>query len=196
MRVIGNTIILSILLSLFSLSARSEAYELTTDSLPQEGVPKGTVSQHRWTESTVYPGTERDYWVYVPAQYDAAKPACVMVFQDGGNYVSLEKSFRVPTVFDNLIHQGDMPVTIGVFINPGVFPSDDGDKARRNRSVEYDTLSDAYVRFVLDEILTEVGKSYNLKDDPKARAIGGISSGGICAFTAAWERPDAFPQGS
>ena len=148
-----------VLLTVFTLvcTAFAEDYPLTEDSLPQAGVPKGTVTKHVWDQSEVFKGTTREYWVYVPAQYDASKPACVMVFQDGGNYVSLEKSFRVPTVFDNLIHKGEMPVTIGIFIDPGVFPVEGGDP-KRNRSVEYDTLSDDYARFLLDEILPEVGK--------------------------------------
>ena len=99
----------------------------------------------------------------------------------------------MPTVFDNLIHKGEMPVTIGIFINPGNFPPSKEDaKGRSNRSYEYDSLSDEYARFLLEEILPEVGKSYKLTDDPNGRAIGGISSGGICAWTVAWERPDAF----
>ncbi len=119
----------------------------------------------------------------MPAQYKPAKPAAVMVFQDGGSqYVKV-----VPTVFDNLIAKGDMPVTVGVFINPGVFT--DG---RRNRSFEYDTLSDQYARFILEEILPEVEKTAKLRKDPESRAIGGLSSGAICAFTVAWERPEQF----
>jgi enterochelin esterase family protein len=104
----------------------------------------------------------------------------------------------VPVVFDNLIHKGEMPVTIGVFIEPGHFdePAPAGERSsngkRSNRSFEYDTLSDQYARFLLEEILPEVGKSYNLTGDPNLRAICGISSGGICAWTVAWERPDAF----
>ena len=170
-----------------------EAYELGPDSKRQSGVPEGKVTKHSW-QSKVFPDTVRDYWVYVPAQYSSESPACVMVFQDGGSYVDLEKSnFRVPIVFDNLIHKGDMPITIGILINPGVFPSGDPNaKPRRNRSFEYDTLSDQYARFLIDEMLPEVGKKYNLTKDPERRAIGGISSGGICAFTVAWERPDAF----
>jgi enterochelin esterase-like enzyme len=116
-----------------------------------------------------------------------------MVFQDGGNYVNPKGQFRVATVFDNLIHKGEMPVTIGIFLNPGVIPaSKPNAEPRRNRSFEYDTLSDQYARFLLEEILPMVGEKYNLTDDPNMRAIGGISSGGICAFTVAWERPDAF----
>lgn len=168
-----------------------------TNSAPtrcgKPGVPKGTVTHHVWDRSTIYPGTERDYWVYVPAQYDPSEPASVMVFQDGHAYVNEDRAFRVPVVFDNLIHQGAMPVTIGIFINPGVIPpAKEGGEARRNRSFEYDTLSDQYARFLLDEILPEVGKKYALTQDAGRRAICGISSGGICALTVAWQRPDAF----
>jgi len=151
------------------------------------------VTKHTW-ESQIFEGTIRDYWVYCPAKYDPAEPACVMVFQDGHAYVGEEGQFRVPVVFDNLIHRGELPVIVGIFINPG-----HRDKTRpgsawkaNNRSFEYDTLSDQYARFLLEEILPEVGKTYRLSDDPDHRAIGGISSGGICAFTVAWQRPDAF----
>ena len=174
-------------------TAAEEEYKLGPDSMVQEGVPQGTVTKGTWTSDKVFPGTVRDYWVYVPKQYNPQKPACVMVFQDGGAYVNTERQFRVPTVFDNLIHKGDMPVTIGIFLNPGAFPAEKpGEKPKSNRSFEYDTLSDQYARFLLEEILPAVGKDYNLTDDPNGRAIGGISSGGICAWTVAWERPDAF----
>lgn len=175
-----------------TLSAGDEVYVLGADSQRQEGVPQGTVTQHQWT-SQIFAGTVRDYWVYVPAQYDPSQPACVMVFQDGQWYQDVERDFRVPVVFDNLIHRGEMPVTIGIFINPGVIPpSQEGEAPRNNRSYEYDSLSDQYARFLLEEILPEVGQTYNLTTDPAGRAICGISSGGICAWTAAWERPDAF----
>ncbi len=170
----------------------ADDYPPGPDSQRQEGVPRGTVTQHRWESSQVFPGTVRDYWVYVPAQYTPDKPAAVMVFQDGGSYVNEKGDFRTPIVFDNLIHQGAMPVTIGVFINPGEYPAKSGGKPRSNRSFEYDSLSDLYARFLLEEILPEVGKQYSLRQDAAGRAIGGISSGGICAFTAAWERPEAF----
>ncbi|MDA1053200.1 MAG: alpha/beta hydrolase-fold protein [Planctomycetota bacterium] len=188
-----STTILLFGLGLLASVIDAEEYTLGPDSQRQEGVPRGAVTQHRWTESEVYPGTERDYWVYVPQQYDAAKPACVMVFQDGGNYANETGQFRVPVVFDNLIHRGEMPVTIGIFINPGVVPPSALDAAgRRNRSFEYDSLGDQYATFLLNEILPAVSKDYNLTADPDGRAIGGISSGGICAWTVAWERPDAF----
>lgn len=192
MRSLSSTALLLIGCCLTS-TCGAEEYTLGPDSQRQEGVPRGEVTQHDWTESKVYPGTVRDYWIYVPQQYDSTKPACVMVFQDGGNYVKENGQFRVPIVFDNLIHKGDMPVTIGIFINPGVVPpSAPNAAARRNRSFEYDSLGDQYATFLLDEILPAVCKDYNLTTDPDGRAIGGISSGGICAWTVAWERPEAF----
>jgi gluconolactonase len=173
-------------------SQAADDYKLGPDSLPQAGVPRGTVAKYSWT-SKIFPGTVRDYWVYVPAQYEASKPACVMVFQDGGGYVNTNGQYRVPTVFDNLIHRKEMPVTIGVFINPGVVPAASSNALPRfNRSFEYDGLGDQYVRFLLEEILPEVAKQYNLTANATGRAIAGASSGAICAFTAAWERPDAF----
>jgi enterochelin esterase-like enzyme len=173
--------------------AGDEDYKLGPDSMRQEGVPKGIVTKFEW-HSKVFPGTVRDWWVYVPAQYDEKKPACAMVFQDGQAYVKDDGDFRVPVVFDNLIHKGQMPVTIGIFINPGrlVDPPPEDPKKAGNRSFEYDTLSDQYARFLLEEILPEVGKKHKLTSDPECRAICGISSGGMCAFTVAWQRPDAF----
>ncbi|MFM7148560.1 MAG: alpha/beta hydrolase [Gemmataceae bacterium] len=156
-------------------------------------MPQGKVIQMPTWKSKVFAGTERDWWIYVPAQYDAAKPACVMVFQDGQWYKDRKGDYRTPTVFDNLIAKKQMPVTIGIFLNPGVFPGEkDKGKPRSNRSFEYDTLSAQYAEFLEKEILPEVGKKYNLRQDAAGRAIGGISSGGICAFTAAWEKPDLF----
>jgi len=167
----------------------ADDYTLGPDSIPQDGVPQGKVTGPlKWT-SKVFDGTERDYWVYVPDQYKAEQPACVMVFQDGGSYVNAKGQFRVPVVFDNLIHKKQMPVTVGVFISPGTFPAA---KGRSNRSFEYDTVSNQYASFLEKELLPEVGKSVKLRDDAAGRAICGISSGGICAFTAAWERPDLF----
>ncbi|MCA1685376.1 MAG: enterochelin esterase [Planctomycetia bacterium] len=164
--------------------AQLEVYTEHPDSREQSDVPKGKVTQLPRFRSKVFEGTSRDWWVYVPAQSTGDAPAAVMVFQDGAGY----KGF-VPTVFDNLIAKKEMPVTVGVFIQPGTF--DDG---KSNRSFEYDTLSDQYPRFLLEEILPEVEKSQNLKlrRDAAGRAVAGISSGGICAWTVAWERPDEF----
>ena len=181
-----------LLLCPITLLRAADDYKLGPDSQRQPNVPEAKVTKHHWT-SQIFPGTERDYWIYVPAQYDAKTSACVMVFQDGGSYVDVKGQFRGPIVFDNLIHKKEMPVTIGVFINPGVIPArDKGQKPQPNRSFEYDTLSDQYARFLEKEMLPEVSKHYNLRQDAAGRAICGISSGGICAFTVAKERPDLF----
>ena len=172
----------------------ADDYTLGPDSQPQAGVPKGRIEGPHVFKSRVFRNTVRQYWVYVPAQYDAAKPAAVMVFQDGHKYVNVEQEYRVPVVFDNLIHKKEMPVTIGIFVNPGhagaELPADPWRGS--NRSQEYDTLSEEYARFLIEEMLPEVARSYSLTSDPQARAIAGASSGGICAFTVAWERPDHF----
>ena len=129
-------------------------FPLGPDSLPQPGVPQGRLEKFTWAMSRVFPGTMRDCWIYVPAQYDAAKPACVLVVQDGEAHWQPERRWRIPTILDNLIHQGAIPVTIGIFINPGVIPpSKPGAAERINRSFEYDSLGDRYARFVLEEIL-------------------------------------------
>jgi enterochelin esterase family protein len=179
-----------------------DQYVLGPDSQEQPDVPKGKVLEFELKDSKTYPGFQRKWWIYVPAQYDGNTPACLMVFQDGGGYVTRDGAWRVPVVFDNLIHKKEMPVTVGVFINPGDVPRQPGEPERkrpdgrraspRNRSVEYDTLSPDYATFLIDEILPEVRQHAKISDDPERRAICGASSGGICAFTVAWERPDQF----
>ncbi|QDT63157.1 alpha/beta hydrolase [Calycomorphotria hydatis] len=173
-----------------------ETYPTHPDSLRNPDVPRGTVTRNEWNDSKIFPETSRTYWVYVPAQYDGSEPAAVMVVQDGHAYVSEERGYKLPIVFDNLIARGDMPVTIAIMINPGHIgenaPRENGWGKRNHRSIEYDTLSDDYARFLTEEILPEVEKDYRLTNDPEMRAICGDSSGGICAFTVAWERPDAF----
>lgn len=159
-----------------------EVYSTPPEARKQPGVPEGKLAQMPKWSSRIFEGTTRDWWIYVPAQYKADHPACVMVFQDGQS----AKNY-VPVVFDNMIAKGEMPVTVGIFISPGTRA--DG---KSNRSFEYDTLSDQYARFLLEEILPEVEKSYRLRHDAASRAIGGISSGGICAWTVAWERPNEF----
>ncbi len=186
------------LLCLLSLSLSAFAaddYKLGPDSEPQDGVPQGKIIPGKWTSDKTFPGTERDYWIYVPAQYDGSQPAALMVFQDGGTYQNPKGQFRATVVFDNLIQKKEMPVTIGVFLNPGTIPpAEAGQKPRSNRSFEYDSLGDLYARFLIDECLPGLAKQHELKisDDPNQRAICGISSGGICAWTVAWERPDSF----
>lgn len=173
---------------------RVEFFPLGPDSLPQAGVPAGKLIQQPAWKSRIYPGTVRDWWIYVPAQYDPnGAGAAVMVFQDGQGYAKGDGN--ACTVFDNLIQQRKMPVTIGVFVNPGVFadpPPRPGQRPRSNRSNEYDTCTPTYAEFLEKEILAEVAKEYKLKPGPQDHAICGASSGGSCAFTAAWYRPDLF----
>ena len=179
------------LATLLTARATPGPYALGPDSLAQEGTPRGELHQQRWTSTAIYPGVERDYWVYVPAQYDPARPACLMVFQDAPLYLGPEAN--IPVAFDNLIHQGAMPPTIGLFVSAGEQgPGLPGWGGTDNRSVEYDALGDRYARFLLEELLPPLEQQYNIVADPAGRAICGISSGGICAFTVAWERPDAF----
>jgi enterochelin esterase-like enzyme len=171
----------------------ADDYTLGPDSKPQEGVPKGRVEGPFIWKSQVFANTFRRYWIYVPAQYDPAKPAALMVFQDGHKYVHTEEEYRVPVVFDNLIHKREMPVTIGLFINPGHNSETFPDRWREsNRANEYDSLGEQYAQFLVEEMLPELARKYPFTSDPEGRAIAGASSGGICAFTAAWERPDVF----
>src|SRR5262245_26792105 len=183
-----------VLLSLVTLGQTTDNYEPGPDSKPQAGVPKGEVLKFTFDKSKIFPGTTRDYWVYIPAQYKPETPACVYIQQDGVR-------FEAPTVFDNLIQKKELPVMIGVFVAPGVVKTADSNAAldRFNRSFEYDGLGDNYARFLLDELLPDVetkkasdGRVIKLSHEGNDRAIGGASSGAIAAFTAAWERPDAF----
>ena len=175
-----------------TLPAQDSLYKLGPDSQRKEGIPKGMVTAYQW-ESKLY-NNFRNYYVYVPAQYDSSRSTALMVFQDGYAYVREDGEFRVPVVFDNLIAKKEIPVIIAVFINPGHSSKNYPDNFFRssNRSEEYDELSDRYVRFLTEELLPVLKKKYNISTDPKMHAIGGLSSGGICAFTAAWQRPDYF----
>jgi len=171
-----------------------EHYEYHADSLPQKGVPQGKLERFEWKTSQVFPDTVRDVTVYLPANFKAGEETCLMVWQDGSRHVDPNGSMRASVVFDNLIHKKEMPRTVGVFIDPGRKAAQKpGDKAA-NRSFEYDSLGDAYVRFLIEEILPEVEERYQTRFRPQAEAwaIAGGSSGGICSFTAAWERPDKF----
>ncbi len=181
------------LLCLISIDFAPRTIAAEADRTVQAGIPAGEISSDVFTDSEVFPGTRRDYSVYVPSQYDPAKPANLMVFMDGINYAKPEGAFRVPIVFDNLIHAKEIPVTIAVFVNPGtVMATRAGAADRSNRSFEYDSLGDRYSNFLLDEFLPVALQGLNVSSDPQQRALCGISSSGICAFTAAWQRPDQF----
>jgi len=189
---------LALLAHIAQAAPTDDVYILGPDSMPHEGVPQGKVVGPLTLASEVFTNTTRHYWVYVPAQYKPEKPASLMIFQDGHAFVALDGSYRVPTVFDNLIYRREMPVTIAVFINPGRTPdqkeasaADWGDRIN-NRPTEYNELNDNYTRMIVNELLPALKKDYNISDRPEDRAIGGASSGAICAFTVAWHRPDQF----
>ncbi len=182
---------LSLLLAVLAIAAPLRAaddYKPGPDSLPQPGVPKGELVKGTFDQSKVFPGTVRDYTVYLPTQLDRAKPAPVMVLQDGGG-------FSAPTVFDNLIHKKEIPVLVGVFVQHGRVKAPSTNALDRfNRSYEYDGLGGDYAKFLVDELLPFIEAKHGVKLSKNGtdRAIGGASSGAIAAFTAAWERPEAF----
>jgi enterochelin esterase-like enzyme len=173
-------------------------YHLGPDSLEEDGVPKGEIRGPFSLPSEAYPGTSHTYWVYVPAQYSAATAASLMVFNDGQAFMNPQGDVRAQNVMDNLIYRREIPVMIGVFINPGRRPDQPepnakewGDKTT-NRPTEYNTIDDKYARVICDELLPALYKDYNISKDPERHGIGGASSGAIAAFTVAWERPDQF----
>ena len=175
-----------------------DVYKLGPDSLVQDGVPHGKLVGPLTLASTIYPNTTRNYWVYVPAQYDAKSPASLMIFFDGHTFLNPNGDFRIPNVFDNLIYRREMPVTLAVFVNPGHTPQQPeatdsvwGDGVN-NRALEYNALDDKYSKLVVDELLPAIQKDYNISTDPDDRGLAGASSGAICAFTVAWHRPDQF----
>jgi gluconolactonase len=184
------------LLALSALAAmlqplHAEDYALGPDSQPQPGVAKGAVTKHKLAPGKFYPGTPHDYSIYVPAQYDASKPAPLMIFLDGSG--ALNNSVRVPVVFDNLIAKHELPPLIGIFVDPGVLPAvSDQAQNRFERVFEYDSLSDRYSRFLLEELIPAVASQYNLSKDPNDHALSGVSTGAVGAFMAAWNRPDQF----
>jgi enterochelin esterase family protein len=168
------------------------------DSQVHEGTPHGKVIGPITLVSQIFTNTTRHYWIYIPAQYDPKTPASLMIFQDGQAFVGPGGEYRIPAVCDNLIYRREMPVTIAIFINPGHTPEQQeststnwGDSIN-NRGTEYNELNDKYARLITDELLPAVEKDYNLSKNPDDRAIGGASSGAICAFTVAWQRPDQF----
>jgi enterochelin esterase-like enzyme len=174
-------------------------YRLGPDSLPQESVPKGDIRGPYTLASKAYPGTQHTYWVYVPAQYDPSVPTALMVYQDGQAFKDENGDIRAPNVMDNLIYRREIPVMIGVFINPGRTPDQPepspqttwGDDTT-NRRIEYNSLDDKYARVITEELMPVLYKEYNISKDPEMHGIGGSSSGAIAAFTVAWERPNDF----
>lgn len=170
--------------------AAEDEYPVPPEGVIKEGVPQGRLEGPFEFRSSIFAGTVREYWVYVPAQYDPAKPPCLMIVQDG---LGAAMNWRLPTVLDNMIHSGEVPVQLGLFVGHGSVPaSNENAQPRFNRSFEYDGLGDRYAKFLIDELLPEVAKKWKFSDNPDDRCLAGSSSGAICAFNAAWERPDAF----
>ncbi len=162
-------------------------YELGEVSAAKPGVPTGSTIRYQYQSKHLYPGVSYDYWVYVPAQYRDREPACAMFFQDGEAYVHEEGQVRASLVFDNLIHAQEMPVCIGIFVNPGT-----KNEPYDQRNNQYTPLDNTYARFLLEEVQPEVSRHVNMTDDRSGRAICGMSDGGLCSFTAGWHRTDAF----
>lgn len=173
---------------------RVEHFEPAPESLANPAIPAGKLESFEWNDSKVFPKTSRQVTVYTPAQLPSRQNCGLMVWQDGTRHADPNGALRVPVVFDHLIHSGDMPPVIGVFIDPGRKPNAKSGEKAFNRGFEYDSLGDAYSRLVLEEILPEVRRRYQLdwSPQPDHAALAGGSSGGICAFTVAWERPDRF----
>jgi enterochelin esterase-like enzyme len=173
-----------------------DQYVLGRDSQPRHGVPEGELLEFHLADSTTFPGFARSWSLYLPADYRRHQPMALMIFQDGKRFAARDGIWRVPTVLDNLIASKELPSIAAAFIDPGVARPKPVDGSAldevSNRSVEYDTLSAAYSQFLLDEILPAIRRQVDVTDDPAGRAIGGHSSGAICAFTAAWQRPDQF----
>lgn len=173
-------------------------YQLGPDSLPQPGVPRGEIRGPFMLPSQAYPGTQHTYWVYVPAQYDPAVPSSLMIYNDGHAFMEPDGQVRAQNVMDNLIFRRELPVMIGVFINPGRRPDQPeptatewGDRTT-NRPTEYNALDDKYASVIVDELMPVLYKTYNISHDPEQHGIGGSSSGAIAAFTVAWQRPNDF----
>ena len=187
------------LLLVLSMQNICIAQDVSNKSYPYEpamkasaDVPKGEVLQFSFNDSRIYPGTSRSYWIYIPQEYQPEKPACLFVCLDA-------VMFNAPTVFDYLISKKEMPVTIGVFIQSGTIMKDDSTVIRYNRTNEFDNMNDRFARFIEEEILPDVmqqkasdGRPIHLSPAANDHAIAGASSGAICAFTAAWQRPDMF----
>jgi enterochelin esterase-like enzyme len=173
-------------------------YRLGPDSLPQEGMPKGEIRGPFVLPCKVYPGTQHTYWVYVPAQYDPAVPASLMIFNDGQAFKNPDGDVRAPNVLDNLIYRREIPVMLAVFINPGRTPEQPEPDAHEwgdhttNRPAEYNTPDDKYARIISEELMPALARDYNISKDPEQHGIGGASSGAIAAFSVAWERPGQF----
>ena len=189
-------LLIGAMFAIFASITAQQAYNITAPHDPatvkMAEEDRGEVVKFEITDSPTYPGTTREVWVYVPKLYQDTAPACLLVCMDGILY-------DATTIMDNLIATGEMPVTIGVFVNPGVVYDENGEVVRYNRCKEFDSTDDRFVSFLEQEVLarvegmqTQSGQTIRLSSDANDRAITGASSGGIAAFSAAWNRPDLF----
>ncbi len=165
-------------------------FPLTEDSKAQPEIAKGELLKgtHVASPQSGFPGTEREYQLYLPSGVDRTKPLPFMVFQDGVIY-------QAPVVFDNLIARREIPALSGVFVRPGVVPAaNEGALPRFNRSLEYDSVTSDYSNFLIEEFLPALEKAHGVvfSKNPDEAGIAGNSSGGIAAFMVAWHRPDRF----
>lgn len=171
------------------LDTSDVSYAYGPDSVPRSGVTAGTRVEFDWNESGVYPGTSRRFWAHVPARYDPALPANLAVFQDGWLYVDPGGPIRAGTVLDNLVESGEIPPTIGIFVEPGTLAVQTRVK---QRNVEYDAFDGRYSELLLNELIPQISSRWTISNDPDRWLVIGGSSGGNCALTAAWLRPDRF----
>ena len=162
-------------------------YKLSPDSLRMDGVPRGKFTDGKIIPSQIFPGTQHTYYVYVPAQYDPSKPTALMVFCDGQAMMAEPGGVQGHVVLDNLIYRGELPVMLGVFINPGRRPDQPepsaagwGDRTA-NRKEEYDTPNEKFARVLVEELMPALKKDFNVSPDPEMHGIMGTSSGGIAA---------------
>ena len=180
----------------FAQTRQAGEYPFTQDSLVQQDTRKGKLQGPFEFHSKIFAGTVRQYWIYIPADYNPKQPPNLLVFQDGQRATNPNGSLRIPVVLDNLIHKKEIPSTLGIFITPGNlsehYPDNLGMSNPNHRAEEYDALNDNYARLLTEELLPEVSKHYVFTQDPQKRIIGGTSSGAICAWTVAWHNPDAF----
>jgi gluconolactonase len=181
-------------LALYGQTPAAVTYTQGPDSQPHPDTPKGTVTRFVLPPGKFYPGVPHNCQIYVPAQYDASKPTAFMIFLDGGGSANVNgNGVKAPVVFDNLIAKKEIPPMIGIFIDPGILPAVDPAAQRRfERIFEYDTINGRFGQFLIDELIPEVAKKYNLSKNPDDRAIQGASTGAVGAFMAAWEHPDQF----
>ena len=169
-----------------TFGGRNDVMAYTPEHYLKPGTPQGKLSEKLSHTSRIYEGMQADYWIYTPAQYQPGTPAAVMFWTDGEVHIGRDSGSRALNVWDNLTQEKKIPVIVQVLVSPG------SRGAERLRSVQYDSVDDRFARYVLEEILPEVAKTHNLRQDGYSRAIAGDSSGATAALNAAWWRTNEF----